>query len=111
MNVDEGLDLGDLRGVVERRWLPAAIVAGVVFLVGVVVAATLPNQYETHTTVLVEPQTISPELVAAQMGGTDLNERLHLEWDVRRRSAAIEAVAEAMALTSAPPMVPVEMPR
>jgi polysaccharide chain length determinant protein (PEP-CTERM system associated) len=78
MNVDEGLNLGDLRGLVERRWPATAIVAGVVFLAGIVIAAVLPNQYTTYTTILVEPQTISADLIEAQMGGTDLNERLHL---------------------------------
>jgi succinoglycan biosynthesis transport protein ExoP len=78
MNVEEGLQLSDLRGVVERRWQLAAIVGGVVFLASIVVAAVLPDQFETHTTILVEPQTISVELVEAQVAGTDLNERLHL---------------------------------
>ena len=78
MNVDEGLNLGDLRGLADRRWPSAVIVAGVVFLAGIVIAAVLPNQYTTYTTILVEPQTISSDLIEAQMGGTDLNERLHL---------------------------------
>lgn len=78
MNIDEGLNLGDLSGAVERRWPVAAAVAGAVFLVSIVIAAVLPDQYETYTTILVEPQTISPELVEAQMQGTDLNQRLHL---------------------------------
>jgi len=37
-----------------------------------------------------------------------LHERLQLEWSVRRRTAAIEAVADRMALTSAVPLVSVE---
>jgi polysaccharide chain length determinant protein (PEP-CTERM system associated) len=78
MNIDEGLNLGDLSGAVERRWPIGAAVAGVVFLASIVLAAVLPDQYETYTTILVEPQTISPELVEAQMQGTNLNERLHL---------------------------------
>ncbi len=78
MNLDEGLQLGDLRGMFARRWQVAALVAGIVFLASIVVAAVLPDQYETYTTILVEPQTISAELVEAQVAGTDLNERLHL---------------------------------
>jgi len=78
MNLDEGFEIGDLRGLVRRR-APMALGVGLaVFLVAIVVAAVLPNQYETHTTILVEPQTISQELVEAQMQGTDLNQRLHL---------------------------------
>jgi polysaccharide chain length determinant protein (PEP-CTERM system associated) len=78
MQIDEGLNLGDLSGAVERRWPVAAAVAGAVFLASIVIAAILPDQYETYTTVLVEPQTISQELVEAQMQGTELNQRLHL---------------------------------
>jgi polysaccharide chain length determinant protein (PEP-CTERM system associated) len=78
MNIDEGLNLGDVSGAVERRWPVAATVAGAVFLASIVLAAVLPDLYETYTTILVEPQTISPELVEAQMQGTNLNERLHL---------------------------------
>jgi len=78
MNVEEGLRVGDVRGLVARRWPYAAILATGIFLVSVVVAAVLPNQYETYATILVEPQTISTELVEAQMAGTDLNQRLHL---------------------------------
>ena len=70
MNVDEGLRIGDLQGMIARRWLPSAIVAGVVFLASIVVAGILPNQYDTYTTILIEPQTISDELVEVQMGGT-----------------------------------------
>lgn len=78
MNMEEGLRIGDLRGMVERRWLPSAIVAGAVFLAAIVVAAVLPNRFETYTTILVEPQTISKELVKEQLEETELNERLHL---------------------------------
>ncbi len=78
MNAQEGLQLGDVRGIAARRAPVALAVAGAVFLAAIVVAAILPNQYETYTTILVEPQTISDELVEVQMGTTDLNERLHL---------------------------------
>jgi len=78
MNLDEGFEIGDLRGLIRRRAPLALGVALAVFLVSVVAAAVLPNQYQTHTTILVEPQTISEELVEAQMQGTDLNQRLHL---------------------------------
>jgi len=78
MNLDEGFEIGDIKGLIGRRAPLALGVALAVFLVAVVVAAVLPNQYETHTTILVEPQTISEELVEAQMQGTDLNQRLHL---------------------------------
>jgi polysaccharide chain length determinant protein (PEP-CTERM system associated) len=78
MNIDEGLNLGDVSGAVERRWPIAAAVAIAVFLAAIVIAAILPDQYETYTTVLVEPQTISTQLVEAQMEGTELNQRLHL---------------------------------
>jgi len=78
MNIEEGFRIGDLRGLVSRRWPLAAVSAAAISLTSVVVAAVLPNQYETYVTILVEPQTISMELVEAQMAGTDLNQRLHL---------------------------------
>lgn len=78
MNAQEGLQLPDLRGMLTRRAPVAAAVAGAVFLLSIVLAAVLPNQYEASTTILVEPQTISTQLVEAQMASTDLNARLHL---------------------------------
>src|SRR5262249_26606427 len=42
------------------------------------IAMALPNQYESYATVLVEPQTVSPDIVKAGVRQSDLTERLHL---------------------------------
>ena len=48
MQIDEGLNLGDLSGAVERRWPIAAAIAGAVFLASIVVAAVLPDQFDEY---------------------------------------------------------------
>lgn len=78
MNVEQGMQLSDLKGMVRRRKSLAITIAGVVFLASIVVAAVLPDQYESYTTLLIEPQTISSDLIEAQVGQTDLNQRLHI---------------------------------
>ena len=78
MNVEGGIQLRDLRAILDRRKRLVGAVAGLVFLASVVVAALLPNRYESWTTVLVEPQAVSARLVEAGLAGSDLNARLHL---------------------------------
>src|SRR5262245_47062789 len=78
MNAEAGLQLSDLTGIVRRR---AAVMGGValaVILAFYWVAMALPNAYESYATVLVEPQSVAPELVKAGVRESDLNERLHL---------------------------------
>ena len=38
----------------------------------------LPNEYESSSTILVEPQSVPKELVEAGVPDSDLNPRLHL---------------------------------
>jgi polysaccharide chain length determinant protein (PEP-CTERM system associated) len=64
--------------MVRRRGAVACGIALGVFLASAVLAGWLPNRYEAYTTLLVEPQTISPELVPTGVQQTDLNQRLHL---------------------------------
>ncbi len=78
MNVDSGIELDDLWGIVRRRGKLAAIVAGVTALAAYWVAMALPNEYGSYATVLVEPQAISPELVQAGVKESDLTDRLHI---------------------------------
>src|SRR3972149_1796618 len=78
MNVEQTFQLTDLRGMVERRGPWMGRVALGVFLASIVLAALLPNQSESYTTLLVEPQKISERLVEAQLEYGDLNQRLHL---------------------------------
>ena len=75
---EQGFQLGTVVGLVRRRWRLVAAVAAGVFLLSVVIAAVLRNQYMTYTTLLVEPQTISRKLVEAGLEESDLNSRLHL---------------------------------
>jgi uncharacterized protein involved in exopolysaccharide biosynthesis len=78
MNATSGFQLGDVMGIVRRRAALASAVALTVMLLAIVAAAVLPNQYESWTTLLVEPQSISSKLVEAGVGASDLNSRLHL---------------------------------
>ena len=78
MNLDQGFDLKDVRGLIRRRAPLALGTAGALLLLSIVVAALLPNQYEAYTTLMVEPQTISKRLVEPGVEESDLNDRLHL---------------------------------
>jgi succinoglycan biosynthesis transport protein ExoP len=78
MYTEEGLQLSDLKGVLRRRWATFSIVAGSIFLLSLVLAALLPDEYQAAATLLVEPQTVSKNLVDSGVEETDLNERLHL---------------------------------
>jgi polysaccharide chain length determinant protein (PEP-CTERM system associated) len=78
MNAEAGIQLTDLAGILRRRAPVMGGVALVVFLAFYWIAMALPNEYESYATVLVEPQTVAPELVKAGVRESDLNERLHL---------------------------------
>ena len=78
MNVESGLQIGDVWGIVRRRLKVVVAAAGVVTLAAYWVAMALANQYESYATVLVEPQSVDPDLVAAGVKTTNLNDRLHL---------------------------------
>jgi polysaccharide chain length determinant protein (PEP-CTERM system associated) len=78
MDVNEGLQFGDLLRVARRRRHVIGLTLGIVFLGSIFVTAVLPNRYEASTTLLIEPQTISKNLVEASPADSDLNNRLHL---------------------------------
>ena len=78
MNVEGGLQLGDLRGIARRRGKIAAFAALGTFMAGYWLAMALPNMYTSYATVLVEPQAVDQLLVRAGVQSSDLNERLHL---------------------------------
>ncbi len=78
MNVQSGIQLSDLKGVVRRRGKVVALAALAVTLLAYLVAMALPNEFESYATVLVEPQAVDPELVEAGVASTDLNRRLYL---------------------------------
>lgn len=78
MNVEAGIQLSDLKGVVRRRAKIVGAVALVVALAAYWVAMALPNEYQSYATVLVEPQAVDPSLIEAGIAQIDLNRRLHL---------------------------------
>src|SRR5262245_54917359 len=78
MNAEPGFQISDLGGVVRRR---AGVMGGVALFVVLAfywVAMALPNEYESYATVLVEPQTVSADLVKSGVRESDLTQRLHL---------------------------------
>jgi succinoglycan biosynthesis transport protein ExoP len=78
MQSQDGVQVPDFAGMVRRRGVVAAAVAGAVFLASVFVAALLPNKYDASATLLIEPQTVSKNLVEAGVEESDLHNRLHL---------------------------------
>jgi succinoglycan biosynthesis transport protein ExoP len=78
MEMEEGLRLDDLTGVLRRRAPLVAVVAGAATLLAIFVAAVLPNRYRASATLLVEPQTISQLLVEGGIAEEDINSRLHI---------------------------------
>ena len=76
MNVESGIQIGDLLAIARRR---AGVVFGValaISLIGYWITMSLPNEYQSYATVLVEPQSVAPELVAAGVAKSNLNQRL-----------------------------------
>lgn len=78
MDSEQGIQLDDLKKILQRRGRLVAALAAAGLLVAVFVAAVLPNEYESQATLLIEPQTISERLVEPNLSETDLNSRLHL---------------------------------
>ena len=78
MNVESGFQLADVSGFLRRRAKHMLAVAGVITLAAYWLAMALPNEYESSSTILVEPQSVSKELVEAGIPESDLNARLHL---------------------------------
>ncbi len=78
MNIDGGLQISDLGGILRRRAKAVAATALGVVLVVYWVAMALPNVYMSYATVLVEPQAVDEELVRAGVARADINQRLHL---------------------------------
>jgi polysaccharide chain length determinant protein (PEP-CTERM system associated) len=78
MNVEGGIQLGDLWSIARRRVKAVGATVLGVALAAYWLAMALPNQYESFATVLVTPQSVAPELVAAGVPESDLNSRLYL---------------------------------
>lgn len=76
MNLQDGLQISDLVGIVRRRGRLMAWVSGLIILAVFWVVMALPNEYSSYATVLVEPQTIDEELVRAGVQSQDLQKRL-----------------------------------
>lgn len=78
MEMEQGIQFDDLRGIASRRLRLVGMVTGGVFLAAVFIAAILPNEYEATNVLLVEPQSISQHLVESGVPETEINNRLHL---------------------------------
>jgi uncharacterized protein involved in exopolysaccharide biosynthesis len=78
MDMEQGFQLDDLRGMFRRRGVAMSAIAGSVVLASVLVAAWIPNEYEAVTMLLIEPQAISEKLVDSGVPETEINNRLHL---------------------------------
>ncbi len=78
MNVEAGLQIGDIWGIVRRRGKVVAMTSLVLMLSAYWIAMALPNEYSSYATVLVEPQTVDPDLVSSAVAASDLNSRLAL---------------------------------
>jgi polysaccharide chain length determinant protein (PEP-CTERM system associated) len=78
MDSEQGIQLDDLKHILQRRSRLVLALVGAAVLVAIFVAAVLPNQYESRATLLIEPQTISTKLVEPNLSETELNSRLHL---------------------------------
>jgi succinoglycan biosynthesis transport protein ExoP len=78
MNVESGFQLSDVSGFVRRRAKHMLIVAGLITLAAYWLAMALPNEFESSSTILVEPQSVSGDLIKAGIPESDLNARLHL---------------------------------
>jgi polysaccharide chain length determinant protein (PEP-CTERM system associated) len=78
MDLEQGFDLSELTRLLRRRAALVLAVAGGVTLLAVFVASVLRDVYESYATLLIEPQTISPQLIESGLEGRDVNSRLHL---------------------------------
>lgn len=78
MNLEQGVQVIDLFGLMRRRGKLLAVIAGGVILVTFWVAMALPNLYTSSAMILVEPQSVDEDLVNSGVRQSDLNERLGL---------------------------------
>lgn len=75
---EQNFQLGDIRGIVRRRWRLVAAAAASGLLLALFVSSIIPNRYVAYTTLLIEPQAISKRLVESDSEEADLLNRLHL---------------------------------
>jgi polysaccharide chain length determinant protein (PEP-CTERM system associated) len=75
---ERAFSLSDVVGIFRRRLRLAVAVAGSIFLLSVVVAAVLRDEFTVYATILVEPQSISKRLVESGKEEQDVINRLHL---------------------------------
>ena len=78
MDIEQGFQVDDLRGLLRRRGFVMGTILGGALLLFVLIAGWLPNEYVAATTLLIEPQTISEKLVEPGVPSSDINNRLHL---------------------------------
>ncbi|MCP5056925.1 MAG: hypothetical protein GY937_09410 [bacterium] len=95
MESEQGLQIGDLVGVLKRRIRLVVGVGAVITSLALLVAAWLPNTYESKAVLLIQPQSISSNLVESNLQETDLNSRLHLiQMQILSRSRLSQVVSD-----------------
>jgi polysaccharide chain length determinant protein (PEP-CTERM system associated) len=75
---EKSFSLNDVLQIFRRRLRLIAAVAASIFLIFVVIAAVLRDEFSVYTTILVEPQSISRKLVETGKEEQDVMNRLHL---------------------------------
>ena len=78
MNNEQGFQLGDLLRIMKRRAGLVSAITGATALLALLVSSWMPNEYQSKAILLIEPQTISTDLVESNLEETELNNRLHL---------------------------------
>jgi len=101
MNVESGLQIGDLVAIVRRRLRLMIGVALGVALAGYWVTMALPNEYQSSATILVEPQTVDRKLVEAGVAESDLNQRLGIMTSQILSRARLSRVIDELGLYKA----------
>jgi polysaccharide chain length determinant protein (PEP-CTERM system associated) len=78
MDAEQGFQLSEIKGMLQRRLGLVLAIAGTIFLLTVFVSSILENEFESAAMLLIEPQSISERLVESNLADSDLNSRLHL---------------------------------
>jgi uncharacterized protein involved in exopolysaccharide biosynthesis len=63
MVLEHTLDLGDYLAAIRRRRGMIVLIAGIVFLLGLIIAFVWPSTYQSSATILIEEQEIPTELI------------------------------------------------
>jgi len=90
MTRQNGMELGDYIDILNRRKVPFFTAFVVIFILGLVIAFTLPPIYRSEATILIERQEIPEDLVATTVTGY-VQERIE---GIRQRLVTYENLVE-----------------